>query len=639
MAKKNKNEFTASQSQRTLTGLTESRANIDFLLGEKEITPSKKFLIQFKSNIIVKDLYKRLDKKSPEKKIESIGLIVGPFYLEEIQKLIRSHFIDAQDLLIDSLGRWRKASELVPELFMDLIVEETQAEYTVTLTETKEAKSPQLKKIKEPDSSPKKSEIDEKSDHPLKKEKTIPIHEHSFSSVEKEKKEIRVTQVKKTSTPQKNWKAKSLGALLLGLVAFLLLFPYFKKSDSIQDVVPLNAKKDLKIQKKIFPEELRPHSLKENLNLKSQLKKRLYHVKKNFNQKKLQLSEDSLRELAYLASPAISSDEVQSEAVNLLAFYDIQNNKIGVAKKRLQRHLQNNKATTELLLNLSLCFLKEGDYVQAREVALSAENLCSSSACSLSKIQLAHIESLSGGIDLAEKYFEEANSQGNYKLMIHGLIQNLYSSDGQLLAKRKESFLKALWSDFDEIKDSRVEFPIAAYFFYQESLKAWKTSLRDFSSLLTPAQNAFLNDLFSSFSLKNDFSITEESIALLKKERPLLSQVYYAYALKENKNYSESMKVLDSVLAQLNYADIQSVWPWVLAGDIEFYRGFIDSAALRYQFALNRLPRSVPSLHGIALILREKNDFNGVRQKFEEALSINNFFSPSILRVHRFDIR
>jgi tetratricopeptide (TPR) repeat protein len=63
----------------------------------------------------------------------------------------------------------------------------------------------------------------------------------------------------------------------------------------------------------------------------------------------------------------------------------------------------------------------------------------------------------------------------------------------------------------------------------------------------------------------------------------------------------------------------------------------LDQSVIFYESALNRNPRDVNAVFGLALILREKRDYKSANQKMEEAISLDSNYVPVQLRRDRFE--
>jgi tetratricopeptide (TPR) repeat protein len=250
------------------------------------------------------------------------------------------------------------------------------------------------------------------------------------------------------------------------------------------------------------------------------------------------------------------------------------------------------------------------------------------------------VEGYSGRLDAAEPHFRRAASLTSNNLIVPGLwlqafVRNRTTADMRIALLIRD----ALLFDPDRLLDSPIPAPIAGHVLAKEAMSGLSRASELTIARLSSGQKAFLRWLEGRIGrnpLSQPLGSVLEQLAL---EADPVSQVLYAYALRDRGSLDQASQVLSRVLPLLDSQKgmLSSSWPWTYSGDVQFALGRFDAAVVSYQSAQTRNNADPGALLGMALIFRERGNFPQAESQLGEALRADPFFIPAVLRLSRFE--
>lgn len=637
MAKKKEGTITKTKDlTHSLTRTGEAMPTIEQLLGPNESPEiaSDLYLLKLKSARRLDKILTLLNTETAISTQDKLSIVLGPYSKSQIVALCEAKLLTRRDELLAPQGNWKSISEVIEEIKIDQLVSD-DITFTASMTES----------ITETSSSLTSDSVD-KEQRSRDTDKT-PSHDNETTRaepIEKYKPKIPAAPSNFTSsrpllTPPSG--VKSLGAwlaiagVLIGVVALWKILPVGKllSSQSKSDQSNLNS------GDKTWPESMREKDFDEIEMSRAPLVAKLDPILEAYERGAKVVSDTDLRLLKVLAGPGSASLEARVTSTNLLAALALSRSQTDEAKRLLDRLLEIVPTDSTTLLNRSLTYLVNREYKEAREVASTSLRLCKEQGCWISRAVMGFISAEEGRWNEAEENFKAALDASRGNMWVMGLWLRSLKNAPKDIARNKAGQLltESLVLDPDLMVDSPLRAPLATQVFLTEVIRGYRSAMALSPESLTNGQKKYFEWLMSRFELNPLATSAQEALDILKGEAAALSQLAAAYLEKEAGRMDLSSEILSRTLARLSGTQIKSSWPWSFAGDVQRNRGIYDQAVIFYESALNRNPRDVNAVFGLALILREKRDFKSAQQKMEEAISIDPNYVPVQLRRDRFE--
>jgi tetratricopeptide (TPR) repeat protein len=630
--------ITREQTQSVTGSLTESITatdlsgdgafSIEKLLG-KDFEPDlsgAKFLIKIHNNSVLSKILDRIGFESTNKELLfNNSVVVGPLEEADIQKLIQSKLLSRNDMIYKFQDRWKGVMEVFQDIkFEDLRKEEITSTYTETAQYSDAQEDGEIN-IQE-DEIDKRQQLGQdtliKLKDNLKKEKTQETVQ-SFGVNES-----------RTERPEKSKLVPLLGVIAL-VVAGAFLFQYVNQSQTKES--PFKSGQDNPLRKNVesaWPTQLRPLSPSSLFESDDDLVSKVFSIMKAYDKGAHLVTPENYQILKSLSAPATASQEARILAANQLAAFYLSSLKVKESLNVLKPIIQSNQTDLTTIINLSLTFLVNRNYAEARELAASALRLCPKGTCWIPYTLMGWIQGSDGKWGDSELNFETALAESSQNPVIYGVwLRTL----GNNRPKKLLSVLRrAMWSDFDLIIDSPIKAPIASAVFLNQSARGFKEASRAYKGELNQGHKAFLNWFLAKMESVPPLMTAAEVSLALQKESDAQSLVYLAYIHKEEGRYNLAAEVLNKGLNRIEPRVKNVSWPWTLSADIQLLRGVVDQSSLHYQAALSRNSRDMSAIYGLGLVLRENQDYKGAKRKIDEVVLAYPSFIPAKLRIHRY---
>lgn len=615
----------------SLTRTGEAIPSIEELLGKKESpgVDDDQFLLKLKS---AQRLQKILDLLNTETAITSkdrLSIVLGPYSRSQIVALCEAKLLTRRDELLPPQGNWRGVTEIIPEIKIDQLVSEeitSTASVTESITETASAQYHEAKEVtKVPEIEPAVKLTDEQR---LKAAE-------AFRAKAPAPKITLAKPVPLARSQKSVWPWLALSGVLIGVLAIWKFGPFVKG----QPTGTSTTETTTGTTDKAWPESMREKDFDELKESRAPLVAKLDPVLEAYERGAKVVSETDLRLLKVLAGPGSASLEARVASTNLLAALALSKSQTEEAKKLLDRLLEIVPTDSTTLLNRSLTYLVARDYKDAREVASTALRLCKEQSCWISRAIIGFIAAEEGRWSEAEENFRAALDASRGNLWVMGLWLRSLKNAPKEVARNKVTLLLAesLVLDPDLTIDSPLRAPLATQVFLAEVVRGFRSAIALAPEALTEGQKKYFEWLLSRFELNPLATSAQEALEILKGEAAALSQLAASYLEKEAGRLDVAAEILSRTLTRLSGTQIKSSWPWSFAGDIQRNRGMLDQSVIFYEGALNRNPRDVNAVFGLALILREKKDYKSASQKMEEAIALDSNYVPVQLRRDRFE--
>ena len=579
--------------------------------------------------------------------------IMGPFSEQEIKDFLEARLLRNADEVLTSFDRWRSVRDAIEgaEDYLapnreDLTQTQTQTE-TMTGTGTPSGSGGQTRSGV--------IELEEVVDEIVVPHQIPPAARYSPESKAAEARPEVTAPAAKAPIPERaagprrvepapssssgGWMVPLLVVVAVGFGGYTLIMKKKERAVESEPSADVRETSQKAAIARVWPESLRPRSADTLVAGDSALVKKIRPILLSYERGSLFLSGQDEQSLRSAADPASGSWDARKMAANMLAVFFLGSQKTEEAKSLLRPILESAANDVTTLLNLSLIALGEGDGGQAKQFSEQALQNCTGDECWLPNVvsgmalgQLGERE----GLNLRFRKASElsVNNPFIYGLWINELIRLDPNGAGQVPSLVRE----ALVSDPDRLIDTPIHAPLAGHVLIGRALDGLAKGASFGGSKLSQGQAMYMRWLEARFRqnpLSQPLSQVLDSLAL---EADPISQILYAYALRDRGSLDESSKVLSRALPLFEgKREFSSSWPWTLAGDVQFARGEMDQALISYNSALSRQPRDPGALLGLALIFREKNDYSSSEQKLSEVLSADSHFTPAILRISRFE--
>ncbi len=640
MAKKKEGTITKTKDlthSGSLTRTGEALPSVEELLGKKESPKIDNdiFLLKLKSPQRLEKILKLLNTETAISSQDKLSIVLGPYSKSQIVALCEAKLLTRRDELLAPQGNWKGVTEVIEEIKIDQLVSEditSTASVTESITETASAVH-----IEVVNSETAKNREAERA-------KRKPVEAPQVIESEPFKAKVpppptNITLAKPTisspNTSKSVWAWLAAAGIFIGVVT-LWKFGTFSK---ILPSGPQTTSTTGDGKEKNWPESMREKDFDEIGVSRAPLVAKLDPILEAYERGAKVVSETDLRLLKVLAGPGSASLEARVTATNLLAALALSRSQTEEAKKLLDRLLEIVPTDSTTLLNRSLTYLVNREYKEAREVASTALRLCKEQGCWTSRAIIGFIAAEEGRMPEAEENFKAALEASRGNMWVMGLwLRSLKNAPkDEARTKAAQLLTETLVLDPDLMIDSPLRAPLATQVFLTEVIRGYRTAIQIAPESLTNGQKKYFEWLMSRFELNPLATSAQEALEILKGEAAALSQLAAAYLEKEAGRLDIAAEILSRTLARLSGTQIKSSWPWSFAGDIQRNRGMNDQAVIFYEGALNRNPRDVNAVFGLALILREKGDYKSAYQKMEEAISIDPNYVPVQLRRDRFE--
>ncbi len=629
MAKKKDSVVTKTKemTSSSLTSTGESLPTIEEVLGKKSSPPVDDgvFLLKLKSSQRLDKILLHLNVETAITSQDKLSLVIGPFSRSQIVALCGAKLLARRDELMPPQGNWKGISEVIQEVKIDQLLSEdmtSTASVTESITETSSHKEDSL--IKEaqrlvPPAEPRQSEPKRNLEN--FSQKPLPLHpsSHSHSS-------------RPASSALWGWLALTGLIVTTGLMWH---FGFFSTSpvQEIEVATPLGRNREN------WPESMREKNFSDVKGARAPLLAQLDPILEAYERGAKVVSETDLRLLKVLSGPGSASLEARVTATNLLAALALSRSQTEEAKRVLDRLLEIVPTDSTTLLNRSLSCLVSREYKEAKEFASTALRLCKDQSCWVSRSILGFIAGEESKWDDVEENFNAALEASRGSLWVVGLwLRSLKNAPKEIAKAKMTSLLtESLVLDPDLMVDSPLHAPFATQVFLAEVVRGFRNAMSVSSGVLTEGQKKYFEWLMARFELTPLSTSATEASDILKGEAGALSQLAAAYLEKENNRLDVAAEILSRTLPRISTTQFRSSWPWSFSGDIQRNRGLLDQAVIRYEGALNKNPRDVNAVFGLALILREKKEYKLAGQKIEEALALDPNYVPAQLKRDRFE--
>lgn len=635
MAKKKEGTITKTKDltqSGSLTRTGEALPTIEELLGKKDspLIDDDQFLLKLQNHQRLDKILALLNTETAISSQDKLSIVLGPYSRSQIVALCEAKLLSRRDELLPPQGSWKGVSETIDGIKIDQLVSEditSTASVTESITETASIRVEAPSEKHKPSDSQKRPSIQEAQ---------------KIESVEKPRPKIPAPQTVTLANPvvtasgssRNLWATLAIAGVLIGGVAiwkfgsFSKLYPTSRSGDTAQG----SSSQD-------WPESMREKDFDEIKLSRAPLVAKLDPIMDAYERGAKVVSETDLRLLKVLAGPGSASLEARVMATNLLAALALSRSQTEEAKKLLDRLLEIVPTDSTTLLNRSLTYLVSREYKDAREIASTALRLCKEQSCWTSRAILGFIAAEEGRWDEAQENYESALDSSRGNMWVMGLWLRSLKNAPKDVARSKATVLltESLVLDPDLMIDSPLRAPLATQVFLAEVVRGYRSAISLAPAALTEGQKKYFEWLLSRFELNPLATSAQEALDILRGETAALSQLAAAYLEKEAGHLDVSAEILSRTLTRLSGTQIKSSWPWSFAGDVQRNRGMLDQAVIFYEGALNRNPRDVNAVFGLALILRQKRDFKSAGQKMEESLSLDPNYVPARLRRDRFE--
>ncbi len=385
-----------------------------------------------------------------------------------------------------------------------------------------------------------------------------------------------------------------------------------------------------------WPANLRPLSYEEIKSGSEFRLKSVASVLSSFERGMRTLDERDSVTLRRAADPGAASFDGRKVASNLLAaflFLDQKNLKEARALLEGARELDPKDPIT--LINLGLLEYSERNYPAAIENFQIVYRLRRDAYDWLmsSLIGLALFEQ--GKNEEANQNFNEALNRRPSNPIIYGLwIKGLLGNKKAVSSEVNALLQKALWSDFDILRDSPLPAPIFIPYIDVLYDEGWAKALKMPGLNLSAGKKLFI-EWFQARDRPTG-KVWNDLRELLVRDDDVQSKFLLAYMLKESGRSEEAGDVLlKSIGALSGERTLVGSAPWSFAGELLLRRGSIDEAARYFNAALEKNQTDAAALNGLAVIARSLGNYSTAEQKFDEASSLDHFFIPAKMRVSR----
>lgn len=635
-------------------------AGQDAPASEERLVGARELRVKEPPNALLRLRRGQLDAELAQKLgLEATGapgpLVIGPFSMHEIRAVAEAGLIDPQEEILVSFDRWKTARTLFAGLpdFYEGGSEHTQtatgtATSTATATEslfgedTQESGPGGTMMTPPPEGVPSTpSAVDSLPAGSIDKPLTPRI---PAPALPRKAKEVPAPPRAETSAPAPKSTRSSPVVLTLGAAAILavgafVLGPGVSKAPQSEATDPLAPARRDPIGRQ-WPSSLQPRSVTTLTSNDSPLMAKLRPIMSDYEKGQLVLDPSRREILRALSDPASGSFEIRKLAANQLAVYMVAEGRMGEAKNLLRPILEAARTDAVTLLNLSLVSLAEEDFSQAREHAQAAAQSCPPGLCWMAELVQGMVEGYSAHFDGAEAHFRRAAQLSANNPVIPGVwlqsfVRNRASADTRIALLIRD----ALLFDPDRLLDSPIPAPLAGHVLVKEALSGLGRAADLVMARLSPGQKGFVrwfDGRVGRNPLNQPLGTVLDQLAL---ESDPVSQILYAYALRDRGNLEQASQVLTRVLPLLDNQKglLPSSWPWTYAGDVQFALGRYDSAVMSYQAAQARNSSDPGAFLGMALIFREKGSYPQAEAQLNEALRADPGFIPAVLRLSRFE--
>lgn len=584
--------------------------------------------------------------------------VLGPFGVTELKKLAFDGDLRKTDRLLFAGSRWKPVLEEFPEWAAHL---QRKDEYsrTMELTQTDTLESGDREYVErkiEDNNNESNLELEDFGDELLRKT-TDPVKAQTerqkptrlvinkkleIENVEEKPlrpidrlKSRKIEETKKSSTL--TWAVLGIG-IVVGIYILKMKDSTGLKDPTLEPKAGIQNSNEVKSSSD-WPVNLQPRSLASLYQDDSTIMKKIRPLMRAYETGVTSFSPSDEMLLRRLSDPASSSWEARKIAANQLAVHYLSRGDIQRARTILEPILQESSDDFATLVNTALIEISDSKMAQARDalrVAFRIERDMQWLTLSL----LGMLEGLSDRWAEADKNFQEALVRNPNNPFITGLwLQTLLKQGKGVRFQIQKLVQEALWADPDTFLDAPIPAPIAGHFFYSEAMDGLIRGAESLGNVLSPAKLSYLRWLKGRMI---SFSPLSQSAAQMTKELELdediQSQVLLAYMLKESQQFDQASAVLTRSLPLIDDQKLtKSSWPWTLAGDVALARSRYDQAITFFQSGLNRNNNDHAAVHGLAITLRDRGQFQDAQQKLRETLSLQPHFLPAQLRMTRFE--
>jgi|GEM_PF-6562092 len=584
-------------------------------------------------------------------------LVLGPFSIHDIRTVAEAGLVDPQDEVLVSFDRWKTVRSLFPGMQE---FTEDRDEFTQTATGTATATESLFGEEMEtgaegtmmPGGAPRAGGLGRETEG----DPTVPVQ---LPAVPRDK--PRPAAVVSRAPPPRapnpppelvpRPAARSSSSVTVALIAiaaialgYLLVGGKVPGSKRATDEGISNSATSVDDRKEAiqqhWPANLKPRPLAVLTEGDTPLMAKLRPILSDYEKGQLLLEPARRETLRALSDPASGSFEVRKVAANQLAVYMLAQGQAAEAKNLLRPILEAARTDVVTLLNLALVSLAEDDFIQARQYAGAAGLHCPPGLCWLTEAVQGMVEGYSAHFDAAEPHFRRAAALSANNPVVPGLwlqsfVRNRMTADTRIAHLIRDTLL----FDPDRLLDSPIPAPIAGHVIVKEAAAGFSRSSDLTIARLSAGQKGFVRWLEGRVGrnpLNQSLGSVLEQLAL---ESDPVSQVLYAYALRDRGNLEQASQVLARVLPLLDSQKglLSSSWPWTYSGDVQFALGQYDSAVMSYQASQARNSSDAGAFLGMALIFREKGDFARSESQLSEALRADPYFIPAVLRLSRFE--
>ena len=665
-----------------------SAQKLEHLLGRKSLSLPKdaRVLLRIADGILKPALASSLKAKAyhPNRRTDDfpIPLILGPFDHGELRDLAEQGLFRPQDCVQVSYGRWRLVKDIFSEFVEEAHTDEITNTMTATATESSEVGQDTdggleldavddtatdslegITPVEESESKQATGTLDLEDDDFALNLKPVPEPRAtaenpnvSASTLATPKAKVspsvkpRVNQSSRlggaaatlppiqTPAMELPQKSSSLGvALVIALIGGVALFFASKK-----DSTPTVGDKTIPVQAAHvaadWPENLRPQTVESLYSGESGLLAKIRPILNAYENGTMVMSAADERILKEVSDPASSSFEARRLAANQLAVFYLAASRVEEARQALTPILESGTSDPTTLLNMALLQLTAGEYAEARDSATAALRLVPPAHAWIAHSVVGLVEGYRGKLNEAEANFKDALRRSLNNPFVYGLYIRTLSEIPGTKERLPELIRDALWSDPDRLIDSPIRAPLAGHILVSFALEGLLKGAELKESRLSAGKVAFVRWLEARYRrnpLSQPLARVRET---LSHEDDAQSQLLYAFSLREQGKLDEASEVMSRVTTQLqSQEELRSSFPWSFAGDIQYARRNVSQAIVLYQNALSRNPRDISAVLGMALAFRDSGEYKMAEQKMAEALSLDPFFIPVLLRVSRFE--
>jgi tetratricopeptide (TPR) repeat protein len=675
-------DFTSSITETDHEGMTPSNPNekLAQLLGKKSLETRKepRVLLRISDGVLRPNLASslKLPVYQPRRRADElpIPLIMGPFDLSDLKGMAEEGLFRPQDCVQTSFGRWKS----VRDIFSDFVESAHTDEITNTMTATATATETsgldnELEgelELGAVDDSPSESDLtplptptepeegamldleDDESDvesieRHASKNMPPALAPAKSAAIKKAPASLKTAkpEVKAATAPQHHKpiaatdKNSSWGlVLILAAVGGAALYLSHRKESTESDKVISVQASGVPHVAVDWPQNLRPQTLESLSSGDSGLVSKIRPILNAYENGTMVMSPNDERILKEVSDPASASSEARRLAANQLAVFYLASSKVEEARQVLAPLMDSGTPDPTTLLNMALLQLTAGEYAEARDSATAALRLVPPANAWIAHSVVGLVEGYRGRLSEAEANFKDALRRSLNNPFVYGLyIRTLFEVPG---AKDRipELIREALWTDPDRLVDSPIRAPLAGHILVSFALEGLVRGAEMRESRLSPGKTAFVKWLEARYR-RNPLSQPIGKVReILSREEDSQSQLLYAFTLQEQGKLDEASDVMTRVTALLqSQEDMRSSFPWSFAGDVHYARRNTSQAIVLYQNALSRNARDVAAVLGMALAFRDSGEYKLAEQKLAEALSLDPFFIPALLRISRFE--